>query len=131
MVYIGPRKGEIHMRTKARVRTRSTSVIVHETESVKRFSDPVSHATFDIRRLTAREEREHFIVVFADYDKTTIRIKPVAEVYFSAHKARFMVDVKNQYPDLNERANFIKEEIINTVSSFEKIYAQNFSTAVL
>ncbi|WP_439146432.1 hypothetical protein [Vibrio sp.] len=118
------------MRTKLRVRTRSTSVIVHETESVERFCDPVSHVTFDIRRLTAREKREHFIVILADYDKSNIRIKPVAEVYFSAEKPRFMVDIKNQYPDLNDRANFIKEKIINSVSCYEKAYAQNFSTAV-
>ncbi|ELB1638805.1 hypothetical protein QPB21_001248 [Vibrio alginolyticus] len=116
------------MRTK--VRTRSTSVIKHETESVKVFSDPVSKLSFDVRRLSDRDVRQHFIVTLADFDSSSLRVKPVAEIYFAAHKPRFMVKISTQYPNLKNREQYLQEQILNTVSCYEKEHAANFSTTL-
>lgn len=118
-----------------KVRTRSTSVISHETVTINSFSDPVSETTYEVRRLVERNVRQHFIVTIADYDRASIRVRPVTEVNILNHKPRLLFDISTQYPDLKERASFLTREILNTVCEFysatsEKEDAGYFSKAL-
>ncbi|ELV8556162.1 hypothetical protein KW534_12885 [Vibrio fluvialis] len=114
----------------AKVRTRSSSVIKFETEVVNSFSDPVSNLNFEVRRLSSREARQHFIIILKNSYKDAMRIKPVAELYFTARNPRFMVEISNQYPDLKNRELFLKERILESVSCYENYNAQNFHQAI-
>lgn len=97
--------------------SRSVQTLRNATEVVDCFQLPTSKRSINVRKLSNRKERPHFIVVFSDsMNKPDVdQVRVVTEVSCLRSKIRYATKPSDQYPDLKNEENYLQQRINSSI----------------
>ncbi|SUQ02047.1 Uncharacterised protein [Vibrio owensii] len=98
---------------------RSAQTLKNATEVVQSFFVPAIQDTIEVRKLSTRQARPHFIVVFAtSVEKDDWQqIQVVTEVSYVRNRLRYATKPSKQYPELECVESQLEEKINNVIKS--------------
>ncbi|EDP60029.1 hypothetical protein [Vibrio sp. AND4] len=98
---------------------RSAQTLKNATEVVQSFFVPAIQDTIEVRKLSARQSRPHFIVVFAASVKKEDwqQIQVVTEVSYVRNRLRYATKPSKQFPELECVESQLEEKINSVIRS--------------
>lgn len=104
---------------------RSAQTLKNATEVVQSFFVPAIQNTIEVRKLSSRQKRPHFIIVFASSveKEDWQQIQVVTEVSFIRNKLRYATKLSSQYPELKCVESQLEEQINKVIISSTTVTA--------
>ncbi len=100
--------------------SRSAQTLKYCTEVVQSFRLPSISDTLQVRKLSSRRDRPHFIVVFSSslsMASDCDQINVVTEVSYLHNKLRYATKPSKQFPELEAFEDLLKEKINYAIES--------------
>ncbi|EIJ2222173.1 hypothetical protein LIA61_000597 [Vibrio parahaemolyticus] len=104
---------------------RSAQTLKNATEVVQSFFVPAIQDTIEVRKLSSRKTRPHYIVVFAASAQQADwqQVQVVTEVSYIRNKLRYVTKLSSQYPELKCVESQLEEQINKVIISSTRMTA--------